>query len=989
MKILFQTFLVIILLSTKLFAQPGTLDPSFNPGIGFDSSVYSISIQSDGKIIVGGQFTNFNGITMNRIARLNADGSLDGSFNPGSGFNDRVWTTSIQSDGKIIVGGDFTSFNGTTINRITRLNADGSRDVSFNPGTGFFVPGNTYASVRTTSIQSDGKIIVGGGFTSFNGTARRSIARLNANASLDATFNPGTGFDQAVYSISLQADGKIIVGGGFTIFNGTTINQIARLNTNGSLDATFNPGTGFTDPQILTGVYSISLQADGKIIVGGGFTIFNGTTINRIARLNTNGSLDATFNPGTGFNGLSVRSTNVQPDGKIIVGGSFTSFNGTGRRNIARLNSDGSLDASFNLGASFNPGTGFNNMTWPISMQSDGKIIVGGSFTSFNGTGRKRIARLKGDKGIYGKVYIDINENCLIDAGEAGLAVRNLIINPGNIIIQSQNNGYWFIDSLPVGTYTVTIDTSNRNWIPTCPITQTFTVVHPDSIVQELNFGFIAYPCPSPDISILMPRMRRGFNNQQIYVQACNEYTATGILDSAYTIVTLPSQITLQSASRTYTSLGNNRYRFYLGDINPGQCVNFTINATVTTQAVNGQTLCMNAELFPQADCVFDSIPTPYDDGPSGSVTPCTLPWDRSSLRVEGECVGDSVRFVIYNTGSFGGGDMDCFAPVRVYVDGQWVLLDSIRINGGDSVVFMFAGTGGTIRLEADQHPLHPGNSRPNANVENCGNGTWTPGIINTMPQDDADPIIDIYCGQVTAPYDPNDKTGFPLGVGTNHDIRQNQQIEYLIRFQNVGTDTAFNVVIRDTLTTDLNIFTVQSGVSSHPYEFRMYGPRVLEWKFNNIMLPDSNTNEPASNGFVKFTVEQNPDLPFGRVIENSAAIYFDFEAPVITNTYFHTIHDFSINVSVEPIEGTDRFVDFKVIPNPFSNTAQLKLEGLENTENLELEIFNLNGQRIQFLNNSQNGQFQLSRGEMSQGIYFLSVRQNGKVVARGKMVVE
>jgi uncharacterized repeat protein (TIGR01451 family) len=486
-----------------------------------------------------------------------------------------------------------------------------------------------------------------------------------------------------------------------------------------------------------------------------------------------------------------------------------------------------------------------------------------------------------------------------------------------------------------------------------------------------------------------MPIMRRGSNNQQIFIQACNQNTATSILDSAYTIVTLPLQITLQSASRTYTSLGNNRYRFYLGNLNPGQCVNFTLNTTVTLQAVNGQTLCMNAELFPQADCVFDSIPTPYDDSPSGSVTPCTLPWDRSSLRVEGECVGDSVRFVIYNTGSFGGGDMDCFAPVRVYVDGQWVLLDSIRINGGDSVVFMFAGTGGTIRLEADQHPLHPGNSRPNANVENCGNGTWTPGIINTMPQDDADPIIDIYCGQVTAPYDPNDKTGFPLGVGTNPDIRQNQQIEYLIRFQNVGSDTAVNVVIRDTLTTDLNIFTVQSGVSSHPYEFRMYGPRVLEWKFNNIMLPDSNTNEPASNGFVKFTVEQNPDLPFGTVIENSAAIYFDFEAPVITNTYFHTIHDFSINVSVEPIEGEDRFVDVKVIPNPFNNTAQLKLEGLEYTDNLELEIFNLNGQRIQFLNNSQNGQFQLSKGEMSQGIYFFSVHQNGKVVARGKMVVE
>jgi uncharacterized repeat protein (TIGR01451 family) len=257
------------------------------------------------------------------------------------------------------------------------------------------------------------------------------------------------------------------------------------------------------------------------------------------------------------------------------------------------------------------------------------------------------------------------------------------------------------------------------------------------------------------------------------------------------------------------------------------------------------------------------------------------------------------------------------------------------------------------------------------------------------MPQNDADPVIDIFCGQVLAPLDPNDKTGFPLGVGIDHNIRQNQQIEYLIRFQNVGTDTAFNVVIRDTLTSDLNIFTVQSGVASHPYEFRMYGPRILEWKFNNIMLPDSNTNEPASNGFIKFTVEQNQDLPFGTVIENSAAIYFDFEAAVITNTYFHTIHDFSISVSTEPIEGVDKYVDVKVIPNPFQNHAFLQLEGLENNSDLELEIFNISGQRIQYLNNSQNAQFYIDRGDMSQGIYLFSVKQGNKVVARGKMIVD
>src|SRR5690606_19707853 len=153
----------------------------------------------------------------------------------------------------------------------------------------------------------------------------------------------------------------------------------------------------------------------------------------------------------------------------------------------------------------------------------------------------------------------------------------------------------------------------------------------------------------------------------------------------------------------------------------------------------------------------FDSISTPYQDSPGGSVSPCALPWDRSSLKVDGTCEGDSVRFVIYNTGDVGGGDMDCYAPVRVYVDGQWLLLDSIRINGGDSVVYMFPGLRATWRLEADQHPLHPGKSRPNASLEGCGFGAWTPGIIPQLPPDDADPIIDIFCAQVSAPLDPND----------------------------------------------------------------------------------------------------------------------------------------------------------------------------------------------------------------------------------------
>jgi uncharacterized delta-60 repeat protein/uncharacterized repeat protein (TIGR01451 family) len=955
--ILFSVIQLLIIFKSNLIqAQPGTLDTTFNASGSL--GIYAVAVQSDDKVIIGGGFTSINLTSRNKVARLNKNGSIDASFNAPSIFNTSVYTVSVQQDGKYIVGG--------TAPYLVRLNNNGTIDNSFVTS-----PGNI---IRTSLIQHDGKILIGGDFTNFNGDLRNYLNRINSDGSNDTTFNIGLGFDNAVACISQQSDGKILVGGRFNNFNGISTNKIVRLNTDGSFDSTFQIGSTLNGH-----VYSVSLYGN-KIYLGG---YFNGLGKNYIIRLNDNGSVDSSFNSGFGFDS-GVRNVEIQIDGKIIVSGEFTIYNGIPRSRIARLLPNGELDLTFN------PGTGFNNVVFSSAQQSDGKIILVGNFSRYNSTNRNMIARINTNNyNVVGSVFLDLNNNCVKNNNEIGLSGRVAIILPGNITIQTNHLGNWYKDSLPSGNYTITIDTSNSNWIPTCPITQSFTVVHPDSFVHAPDFGFIsAYPCASPDVSIVMPTMRRGFSNQQIYVQACNENTATGVLDSAFTIVTLPVQITVQNATLPYTSLGNNQYRFYIGDLNPGQCVNFTISATVTTQAIANQTLCLNAELFPQADCVFDSIPTPYDYRPSGFVSPCSLPWDGSSLRVEGECVGDSVRFVIYNTGEFGGGDMDCFAPVRVYVDGQWVMLDSIRIVGGDSVIYMLAGTGGTIRLEADQHPLHPGNSHPNANVENCGNGTWTPGIINTMPQDDADPIIDIYCGQVTAPTDPNDKTGFPLGVGTTHAIRQNQQIEYLIRFQNVGTDTAFNVVIRDTLSTDFNIFTVQSEVASHPYEFRMYGPRELEWRFDNIMLPDSNTNLAASQGFVKFTVQQNPDLPIGTVIENSAAIYFDFEAPVITNTYFHTISDFTIQVNTEKIENFEN-TKVSVIPNPFSSSALLKLEGLENTENLVLEIFSLNGQRIQYLNNSQNGQFQLSRSEMVQGIYFFTIRQKGLVVARGKMVVE
>ena len=355
--------LLVCLPSTSRAQLVDSFDPNAN------SDVRALAVQADGKILVGGFFTSIGGQTRNRIALLNPDGSLDASFDPNA--NDAVRAIAVQADGKIVVGGDFTSIGGQTRNQIARLNPDGSLDTSFDP--------NANREVRAIAMQADGKILVGGAFSSIGGQTRSDIARLSPDGSLDATFDPnvtnttGTG---AVFAIAVQADGKIVVGGVFTSIGGQTRNDIARLNPDGSLDASFDPNANFF-------VEALAVQADGKILVVGLFSSIGGQTRNGIARLNSDGSLDANFDPNA--NG-QVHAVAVQADGKIVVGGTFFTIGGQTRNRIARLNPDGSLDASFDPNANF--------FVFAIAVQADGKILVGGTFTFIGGQTRNRIARL-------------------------------------------------------------------------------------------------------------------------------------------------------------------------------------------------------------------------------------------------------------------------------------------------------------------------------------------------------------------------------------------------------------------------------------------------------------------------------------------------------------------------------------------------------------------------------------------------------------------
>ena len=341
----------------------GTLDAAFNVSIGINGIVSKIAVQPDGKILLFGEFDRVNNIPRNTIARINADGTLDASFDSGSSFNTPPADAVVAVDGKIIVVGSFNTFQEDIgVNYIARLQPDGSLlDTSFLP----ILDGN----VQVVSLQSDGKVLIGGRFTTVNGTSQAGIARLNTDGSLDASFKPLLG-NPTISAILVQPDGKILVGGTFSGANGFNRVNLVRLNADGSLDTSFNAGN-------IYGVSKVILNAEG------GYYALAGN----ILKLNFNGTAVSNFK-SPAFDGASLRDIALTPDGGFIVGGEINQVNNFPQvGNIARFTSNGEFSSlSFESGA--------NGEIYDFQKQADGKLLIGGDFSLFENIPRSGIVRI-------------------------------------------------------------------------------------------------------------------------------------------------------------------------------------------------------------------------------------------------------------------------------------------------------------------------------------------------------------------------------------------------------------------------------------------------------------------------------------------------------------------------------------------------------------------------------------------------------------------
>ena len=372
-------------LTINFTGQPGgAYDTSFNIDNTFSSfppnnpvpganggPVRAVVMQTNGQAIIGGYFTSYDTTPVYGIARLLTNGFLDTGFNylpppnePGVGVGGYVLAIAIDASGRIIIGGSFSAYNNLSnirVNNIARLNYNGSLDTNFNSGTGF------NGSVTALAVDASGNILVGGNFTSYNTTNCNHIARLLPGGGLDPAFLPNTGnglsnygTDQPVLAVATDTSGNIILGGKFTYVNGSNMNYVARLLPSGALDPSFNPQIGPDDY-----VESVAIEANNnnEIVIGGAFQNYQLVSRPGVALIANNGSLDTSFVPGSGADGM-VYTVSIQPaNGDILVGGQFRNFNSSRRLGVARLLPNGWVDTSF-MDTAYNQFAGLINKAY-------------------------------------------------------------------------------------------------------------------------------------------------------------------------------------------------------------------------------------------------------------------------------------------------------------------------------------------------------------------------------------------------------------------------------------------------------------------------------------------------------------------------------------------------------------------------------------------------------------------------------------------------
>jgi uncharacterized repeat protein (TIGR01451 family) len=570
------------------------------------------------------------------------------------------------------------------------------------------------------------------------------------------------------------------------------------------------------------------------------------------------------------------------------------------------------------------------------------------------------------DGQLVGRVAIDLDNDCIAEATEPPM--RQWLVEAkstnGAYYTYTDTNGAYNFDNLDSAQYIVKLKQQGYTW-ETCPDSLAILVRH-DTITANIAAVSI-FDCPVMKIEVAAPFVRYCATNTW-HVNYRN--FGSTLAENVKAEISLDPRLIFTSASITPSNINGSTLQFNLPNVQPGDAghFSFTCNMDCATTGL-GQTICVSASITPDTLCINQL----------GS-------WTGGLLEAIPSCENDTVKFQLINRGKNPTGVLE-FIIVEDHI---FLRNEPVNLNPGQvKVITQYAANNGTIRLRSEQVAGHPLAVMPDVAVEGCTPSLlFSTGYLTELPNQTGSPFNDRFCDEIIGSFDPNDKNAAPTGYGpSDHFIDPNTPIEYLIRFQNTGTDTAFRVVIVDTLSSTLDMSTVRPGPSSHPYEFAPTAQNTLVFKFDPIALPDSNINEAASHGFVQFWVNQKPNLPNNTLITNTAHIYFDNNFPVQTNTYWHRVHH-TISATDEPRKPSDANNTFlHLSPNPADNQTTATWLGASRAH-MHIQIVDAFG-RAQFSRPMHQNTTQIDTSKLPAGTYQVLYRNEyGAVIAQKALVV-
>lgn len=570
---------------------------------------------------------------------------------------------------------------------------------------------------------------------------------------------------------------------------------------------------------------------------------------------------------------------------------------------------------------------------------------------------------------IAGQVIHDLSEDCVAQTGEPGLSGWLVMATDGGNTYHTLTDAAGnYVLELPLGTYTLTTQPNGIYW-ELCQLVQSAVLT---MVGEQLNIDFLAkesVPCTDLSVDLSANRLRRCFDNYY-WVEVCNNGAEPALQSQVQ--LTLDPFVSYVSSAFTPTSTEGQLITWEIATLPAGQCISFWVEVNVSCDAVLGQTHCSEVKVIPHELCL-----------------PANQNWSGTHINLQTECNDGNVLFKVSNESDTDLGEILNYIVIEdgvIMMEGSGTL-EVLQARAEE--VFDFPANGSTYTFQISQVSGHPYHRVLSRSMEGCGeneNGGFTVGLLNLFSQTTATPANDIFCLDNIGSYDPNDKQGYPLGFGEDSNVLPATELNYRIRFQNTGTDTAFTVVIRDEIAPEFDLSTFRQGPSSHPYTVELKSDRTLIYTFNNILLPDSTTNLEGSQGFVDFYLTPFADLPLKTKLLNSAAIYFDFNEPIITNTSLHTIDkDFLEIVSWTPTPNAPD-LQWRVYPNPASEWVQVEVsEALPSGTYLKL-VDPLGRVQRQTAINGQQANIQLS--DLSASWYTIQLfNAKGQLLGTGRLV--